>query len=175
MLRRSIGSHGFIEFWRGSKIFLREPESSRGLKICRWSKPQVGQKSGLYKFCIAPKFTMVQKCKLAQKFKLAWFKTIMCLRMCMHKLELLLLFLKIRSIKILKNKTNLLFLSNVIYRQDYPIIKMGAQLRWDPIFCLYIKDFCIVKRPYIVVDSHPSSGSYFVLVEEGNSPSQTFY
>lgn len=39
MLRRSIGSHGFIEFWRGSKIFLREPESSRGLKICRWSKP----------------------------------------------------------------------------------------------------------------------------------------
>ena len=36
------------------------------------------------------------------------------------------------------------------------------------------KDFCIVKKPYIIVDSHPFSGSHFVLVEEGNSSSQAF-
>ena len=99
MLRRSIGLHGFKEFCRGSKNFLCEPESSREAKICSGSKPYVCQKSGLSNFCIAPKFTVVQKCKLAQKFNLARFRIIMFLRVCMHKLELLLLFLKIRSNK----------------------------------------------------------------------------
>ena len=94
-----LGHMGLENFVVGRKFFCVSLKVVVRQKICRGSKPYVCQNPGLSNFCVAPKFTVVQKCKLAQNFKLARFRIIMFLRMCMHKLELFLLFLKIRSNK----------------------------------------------------------------------------